>query len=60
MDRCDGTRYKLTGKLTIKNVTQAVAVLVNITTQGNERVYDGSLPIKRTQFNVGVGEWKDT
>jgi polyisoprenoid-binding protein YceI len=31
-----------------------------VTSQGATQTFDGSLPIKRTQFDVGSGEWKDT
>jgi polyisoprenoid-binding protein YceI len=55
-----GNQYKVTGKLTIKGVSQTVTVPVTIAQQGNTETFDGSLPIKRTQFNVGTGEWKDT
>jgi polyisoprenoid-binding protein YceI len=55
-----GTQYKVTGKLTIKGKSQIVTMPVAITQQGASQVFDGALPIKRTQFNVGTGEWKDT
>jgi polyisoprenoid-binding protein YceI len=55
-----GNQYKVTGKLTIKGKSQVVTVPVAITQQGAAQVFDGSLPIKRTQYDVGTGEWKDT
>jgi polyisoprenoid-binding protein YceI len=55
-----GNQYKVTGKLTIKGKSQTVVVPVTIASQGNTQTFDGSLPIKRSQFDVGTGEWKDT
>lgn len=55
-----GSQYRITGKLTIKGKSQTVVVPVTITQQGATQTFDGSLPIKRSQFDVGTGEWKDT
>ncbi|MCC8394653.1 YceI family protein [Paraburkholderia sp. MMS20-SJTR3] len=55
-----GNQYKVTGKLTIKGKSQTVVVPVTIASQGATQTFDGALPIKRTQFDVGTGEWKDT
>jgi polyisoprenoid-binding protein YceI len=53
-------QFKVTGKLTIKGKSQTVVVPVTVTQQGATQVFDGDLPIKRTQFDIGTGEWKDT
>ncbi len=55
-----GNQYKITGKLTIKGKSQVVVVPVTIASQGATQTFDGTLPIKRSQFDVGTGEWKDT
>jgi polyisoprenoid-binding protein YceI len=55
-----GNQYKVTGKLTIKGKSQTVVVPVIIASQGATQTFEGSLPIKRSQFDVGTGEWKDT
>jgi polyisoprenoid-binding protein YceI len=55
-----GNQYRITGKLTIKGKSQTVVVPVVIASQGATQSFDGSLPIKRSQFDVGTGEWKDT
>ncbi|WP_156923475.1 YceI family protein [Burkholderia sp. WSM2232] len=55
-----GDQYKITGKLTIKGKSQTVVVPVTIASQGSSQTFDGSLPIRRSQFDVGTGEWKDT
>jgi polyisoprenoid-binding protein YceI len=33
---------------------------VSFKTEGGQQVFEGVLPIKRLQFNIGEGEWKDT
>jgi polyisoprenoid-binding protein YceI len=53
-------QFKVTGKLTIKGKSQNVTVPVTVTQQGASPTFDGSLPIKRTQYDIGTGEWKDT
>lgn len=48
------------GQLTIKGKTVPVTVPVTLKTQGKDRVFEGALPIKRLDFNIGEGEWKAT
>jgi polyisoprenoid-binding protein YceI len=55
-----GNQFKVTGKLTIKGKSQTVTVPVTVVQQGATQTFDGSLPIRRSQFDVGTGEWKDT
>ncbi|GLU30727.1 hypothetical protein Busp01_05690 [Trinickia caryophylli] len=55
-----GNKYNVKGKITIKGHAQDVTVPVTVTQQGPLQVFDGALPIKRLQFGVGTGEWKDT
>ncbi|WJF89807.1 YceI family protein [Paraburkholderia bonniea] len=55
-----GNQYKVTGKLTLKGKTQTVVVPVTVTQQGATQTFDGALPVKRSQFDIGTGEWKDT
>lgn len=55
-----GNKYNVTGWLTIKGKTQSVTVPVTVTQQGSDQIFDGALPIKRSIFNIGTGEWKDT
>ena len=55
-----GNKYNVTGKITIKGKSQTLTVPVTVTQQGATETFDGALPIKRTQFDVGTGEWKDT
>lgn len=53
-------KVDVAGKLTIKGKTVDVVVPATYRTEGAAQVFDGALPIKRTAFNIGDGEWKDT
>jgi polyisoprenoid-binding protein YceI len=55
-----GDKFNVTGKLTIKGKAQTVSVPVTVRTQGAAHVFDGELTIRRSQYDVGLGEWKDT
>ncbi len=55
-----GNRYNVTGTLTIKGKSERVTVPVTVTQRDNAQMLDGTLPIKRSQFDIGTGEWKDT
>ena len=51
---------KFQGKLTIKGKTVDVSFPLNVKKEGDQQVFEGSLPIKRLAFGIGEGEWKDT
>ncbi|SOY49694.1 YceI family protein [Cupriavidus taiwanensis] len=53
-------KYDVAGKLTIKGKTVDVVVPATYRQEGGAQVFEGALPIKRTAFNIGDGEWKDT
>ncbi|MBZ0143911.1 MAG: YceI family protein [Rhodocyclaceae bacterium] len=53
-------KYEAAGKLTIKGITRDVVAPVNFKIEGGQQVFEGVLPIRRLQFNIGEGEWKDT
>jgi polyisoprenoid-binding protein YceI len=53
-------RLEARGKLTIKGKTQDVSIPLTVKTQAGARVYEGTIAIKRTAFNIGEGDWKDT
>jgi polyisoprenoid-binding protein YceI len=55
-----GNQFKVSGTLTIKGKSANVTVPVTVTQQGATQTFDGTLPIKRSQFDIGTGEWKDT
>jgi polyisoprenoid-binding protein YceI len=52
--------YIVRGRLTIKGKTLNVVIPVHYKRDGAVQVFDGTLPIKRRQFNIGQGEWGDT
>jgi polyisoprenoid-binding protein YceI len=37
-----------------------VVVPVTFKQQGKTQIFDGVLPVKRLQFGIGQGDWKDT
>jgi polyisoprenoid-binding protein YceI len=53
-------KVNVSGKLTIKGKTAAVAFPMNVKAEGGKQVFEGQLPIKRLTYNVGEGEWTDT
>ncbi|CAG2141899.1 YceI family protein [Cupriavidus plantarum] len=53
-------KLDVAGKLTIKGKTVDVVVPATYRQDAAGQVFDGVLPIKRTAFNIGEGEWKDT
>lgn len=52
--------YVANGKLTIKGKTADVVAPISVKTEGGNTIYEGTVPIKRLQFNIGDGDWKDT
>lgn len=53
-------KLAVTGNLTIKGKTSAVAFPLTVTGTAAKPVFDGTLPIKRLAYNIGEGEWKAT
>ncbi len=53
-------QYRVDGKLTIKGHTEDVSVPVVLTQQGAMQTFDGTLPVHRSAFDIGTGQWKDT
>lgn len=53
-------RYLVNGKLSVKGTSSDVALPVSFKNEGATQVFDGVLPMKRLQFNIGEQEWKDT
>jgi len=53
-------KYEVAGKLTIKGKTQDVVIPASYRQDAGGQVFEGVLPIKRTVYNIGDGEWKDT
>jgi polyisoprenoid-binding protein YceI len=56
----NGGAYSVAGTLKIKGKTSQVAIPVQYRKEAGAQIFDGTLPIKRLQFDIGSGEWKDT
>jgi polyisoprenoid-binding protein YceI len=55
-----GGRYEARGPLTIKGKTLEVSAPFTYKDEAGASVYEGQFAIKRLQFNIGEGVWKDT
>lgn len=55
-----GSKFDVSGKLTIKGKSTDVSFPLTAKKEGNTQVFDGTLPIKRLTYNIGEGDWKDT
>jgi polyisoprenoid-binding protein YceI len=53
-------RFEVAGTLTIKGASQALAVPVTLTQTSAATTATGSFAIKRLDFRIGDGDWKDT
>jgi len=52
-------RFEIAGTLGIKGATQPVTVPVTLTQSGGATTANGAFTVKRLDFRIGVGEWKD-
>ena len=55
-----GNKYSATGKLTLRNVTKDVPIEFTFDNKDGGAWLKGAAKIKRLDFGVGQGEWKDT
>src|SRR5450830_1785705 len=55
-----GSKYDVTGKLTIKGKSVDVHFPLTVKKDASGQTFDGAVPIKRLSFNIGEGEWTDT
>lgn len=55
-----GNRFDVSGKLGIKGATRDVVVPVALTQSGGNTTATGAFVIKRLDFRIGDGDWKDT
>jgi polyisoprenoid-binding protein YceI len=55
-----GASYTATGKLTIRNVTRDVPIAFTFEKKDGSAWLKGSAQLKRLDFGVGQGDWKDT
>jgi polyisoprenoid-binding protein YceI len=55
-----GNRYDVSGKLGIKGATRDVVVPVTLGQSGGSTTASGAFVVKRLDFRIGDGDWKDT
>ncbi|HEY0820219.1 MAG TPA: YceI family protein [Rhizobacter sp.] len=53
-------KYEVAGKLSIKGTTQNVVVPVTLAQAGGTTTATGGFVLKRLDFKIGDGDWKDT
>ena len=53
-------KFEVAGKLAIKGASQNVVVPVTLTQAGAATTASGAFAIKRLDFKIGDGDWKDT
>jgi polyisoprenoid-binding protein YceI len=59
MKSLGGNRYEASGKLSIKGKTLDVVTPVTFQSNGTLGTFDGVFTIKRLDYAIGEGEWKD-
>lgn len=52
-------KYQVTGELSIKGHTKQVTVPFSFAQQGDAGVFEGGFTMRRADFAVGEGQWKD-
>jgi polyisoprenoid-binding protein YceI len=55
-----GGKFTANGKLTLRNVTRAVPIEFRFENATGSAAIEGSAQLKRLDFGVGQGDWKDT
>jgi polyisoprenoid-binding protein YceI len=53
-------RFEARGQMTIKGRTRDMTVPFSYKPDGANAVFEGVLPLQRTQFGIGEGAWADT
>ncbi|HJV63602.1 MAG TPA: YceI family protein, partial [Albitalea sp.] len=53
-------KYEVAGKLSLKGVSRDIVVPVTLVQAGATTTASGSFVLKRLDFKVGDGDWKDT
>lgn len=56
----EGRRFEVTGELAIKGATRPVVVPVTLSQAGALTTAAGSFTVRRLDFQIGIGDWKDT
>jgi polyisoprenoid-binding protein YceI len=53
-------RLHVSGLLTIKGKASQVSFPLTVRQQAGKQVFEGSLPIRRLNYQIGAGDWGDT
>ncbi len=53
-------RYEARGPLTIKGRTNDIIAPFTVKADGGSQIFEGGFAIRRLQYNLGEGVWKDT
>jgi polyisoprenoid-binding protein YceI len=54
------SRFDIAGKLRIKGLARDVVVPVTLARNGTDTIASGTFVVKRLDFKIGDGDWKDT
>jgi polyisoprenoid-binding protein YceI len=53
-------KYEVRGPLTMKARTNEAVAVFTVKPAGADRIFEGSFPLRRLQYNVGDAHWRDT
>ncbi len=54
-----GGKFEVTGNLSIKGKSKPVTAIVQLAQKGDTTTVEGNFAMKRLDFSIGDGEWKD-
>jgi polyisoprenoid-binding protein YceI len=54
-----GGKFEVAGNLTIKGKSKPIAAVVQLAQKGDATTVEGNFAMKRLDFSIGDGEWKD-
>ncbi len=54
------SKFEVAGNLSIKGASKPVVTVVTLSQKNGLSTIEGSLPVKRLDFKLGDGDWKDT
>ena len=55
-----GGRFEVKGPLAMKGRTNEVTSIVTVKPAGADRIFEGAFPVRRLQYAIGDGPWRDT
>ena len=60
LEQTDGDLYRVTGTLTIRDISKPLTTVLELTPQGEKLRVSGEITLSRLAFDIGTGEWADT